>query len=177
MLKLNVSQMAITKSKLNFAPELSAFGAYGVNGFNNDFRFGDASQHWYQNGALGLSLTVPVFSGGIKFFTMQKAKLSRQIAELDLQNTKISTEKADQDLILDYTKAKGDLRVRQKQLFLSERDYKLAMVKYRNESFSYDNVINVRNELLQAQQQLLQAQADYVTAQYKIKIINSYDKK
>jgi outer membrane protein len=177
MLKVTVSQMAITKAKLNFSPELSAFGAYGVNGFNNNFRFGESSQQWYQNGTLGLSLTVPVFSGGIKFFNMQKAKLNQQIAEFDLQNTRISTEKADQDLILDYTKAKGDLRVRQKQLYLSERDYKLALIKYRNESISYDNVINVRNELLQAQTQLLQAQADYVTAQYKIKIINSYDKK
>lgn len=177
MIRLVVSKMSLTREKLRFAPELSAFANYGVTGLNNDFRFADANQHWYQNGAIGLSLNVPVFAGAIKYFNVQKAKLSQQIADIDLKNTRLKTEKEDQDLILDYTKAKGDLKVRQKQLFLSERDYKLALVKYKNEAISYDNVINVRNELLSAQQQLLQAQADYVTAQYKIKIINSYDKK
>ena len=177
MLRVVVNQMSLRREKFRFSPELSLFGNYGVNGFNNDFRFSDASQQWYQNSTIGVSLNVPVFAGAIKYFNVQKAKLNQQIAELDLKNTRIRTEKEDQDLILDYTKAQNDLRVRQKQLFLAERDYKLALVKYRNESISYDNVINVRNELLQAQQLLLQAQADYVTAQYKIKIINSYDKK
>ena len=177
MLRVVVNQMSLRREKLRFSPELSLFGNYGVNGFNNNFRFSDASQQWYQNSTIGVSLNVPVFAGAIKYFNVQKAKLNQQIAELDLKNTRIRTEKEDQDLILDYTKAQNDLRVRQKQLFLAERDYKLALVKYRNESISYDNVINVRNELLQAQQLLLQAQADYVTAQYKIKIINSYDKK
>ena len=177
MLRVVVNQMSLRREKLRFSPELSLFGNYGVNGFNNNFRFSDGSQQWYQNSTIGVSLNVPVFAGAIKYFNVQKAKLNQQIAELDLKNTRIKTEKEDQDLILDYTKAQNDLKVRQKQLFLSERDYKLALVKYRNESISYDNVINVRNELLQAQQLLLQAQADYVTAQYKIKIINSYDKK
>ena len=177
MLRVVVNQMSLRREKLRFSPELSLFGNYGVNGFNNNFRFSDASQQWYQNSTIGVSLNVPVFAGAIKYFNVQKAKLNQQIAELDLKNTRIKTEKEDQDLILDYTKAQNDLKVRQKQLFLAERDYKLALVKYRNESISYDNVINVRNELLQAQQLLLQAQADYVTAQYKIKIINSYDKK
>jgi outer membrane protein len=177
MLKVVINQMSIKREKLRFAPELSFFATYGVVGYNDNFRFADASQHWYQNGALGLSLNVPVFAGGIKFFSVQKAKLNQQIAELDLQNTRIRTEKEDQDIILDYARAKNDLKVRQKQLFLSDRDYMLALVKYRNEAISYDNVINVRNELLAAQEQLLQAQADYITAQIKIKIINSYDKK
>ena len=177
MLKLSVNQMAITREKLRFAPELSVFANYGVNGQNNNFRFSDASQQWYQNGTIGLSLNIPVFAGGIKYFNLQKAKLNMQIATIDMQNNRLKTEKEDQDLVLDYSKAKSDLKVRQKQLFLSERGYKLALIKYKNEAISYDNVINVQNELLNAQQLLIQAQADYITAQFKIKIINSYDKR
>lgn len=177
MLKVAVSQLTITREKLKFAPELSFFANYGVNAQNNNFRFADASQQWYQNGAIGLTLNIPVFAGGIKYFNLQKAKLNLQIAAIDMQNTRIKTEKEDQDLVLDYTKAKNDLKVRQKQLSLSEKDYKLALIKYKNEAISYDNVINVQNELLNAQQLLIQSQADYITAQFKIKIINTYDKK
>ncbi len=177
MLKVTVGQMAITKEKLRFAPELSAYANYGLVSQNSDFHFSSDINQWYQSGTVGLSLNIPVFAGGVKYFNLQKAKLNRQIAERDLQNIRLKTEKEDQDLLLDYVKAKSDLKVRQKQLYLSERDYKLAMIKYKNEAIPYDNVINVSNELLTAQQLLLQAQADYVTAQYKIKLINSYDKK
>lgn len=177
MIRANISNMSILREKLRFAPELSAFANYGVNGFNNNFRFADASQKWYQNSAIGLTLNVPVFAGGTKYFNVQKAKLNQQIAALDLQNTQLKTAKEDQDLILDFVKARSDLKTRQKQLGLTDRNYNLAMIKYKNESLTYDNLVNIQNEMLNAQQQLLQSQADYVTSQYKIKLINSYDKK
>jgi outer membrane protein TolC len=177
MIRSNISEMSILREKLRFVPELSAFANYGVTGQNNNFRFSDASQKWYQNGAIGLTLNVPVFAGGVKYYNVQKAKLNRQISALDLQNTQLKTAKEDQDLVLDFVKAKSDMKVRQKQLSIAERNYNLAMIKYKNESLTYDNLVNVQNEMLKAQQQMLQSQADYVTSQYKIKLINSYDKK
>ena len=122
-------------------------------------------------------MNVPVFAGGVKYYSVQKAKLNQQIAALDLKNSQIKTAKEDQDLVLDFVKAKNDLQVRQKQLSISERNYALALVKYKNESMTYDNLVNVQNEMLSAQQQILQSEADYVISQYKIKLINSYDKK
>lgn len=177
MLRTQIAAMASTREKLRFAPELSGFANYGVTGLNNNFRFTDASQKWYKASAIGLTLNVPVFAGGIKYYSVQKAKLNQQIAALDQQNTKLKTAKEDQDLVLDFVKARNDLKVRQQQLSLSDRNYDLALVKYKNQSLTYDNLVNVQNEMLVAQQQMLQAQADYVTSQYKIKLINSYDKK
>lgn len=177
MLRSQIAGMSSTREKLRFAPELSGFANYGVTGLNNNFRFTDASQKWYKASAIGLTLNVPVFAGGIKYYSVQKAKLNQQIAVLDQQNTQLKTAKEDQDLVLDFVKAKSDLRARQQQLSLSDRNYDLALVKYKNESLTYDNLVNVQNEMLAAQQQMLQAEADYVTSQYKIKLINSYDKK
>ena len=177
MLKLNVSEMSILREKLKFSPELAASANYGINGQNNNFKFAESSQKWYQSGSLGLALTVPIFAGGVKYYNVQKAKLNKQVAELDLANTRLKTDKEDRDLALDFLKAKNDLKVRQKQLRYAERNYDLALVKYRNQSLAYDNLVNIQNELLSAQQSLLQAEADYVTSQYKIKLINSYDKK
>lgn len=176
-LKNNVSKMTVAREKLKFIPELSVYGNYGVTGQNNTFKFADASQKWYQNGAIGMSLNVPVFAGGIKYFNVQKARLNQQIADIELKNTQLKTAKEDQDLLLDYTKAKKDLSVRREQLKIAEKNYKLALTKYRNEAINYDNLVNIQNEQTNAQQQLLQAEADYVTVQYKIKLINSYDKK
>lgn len=177
MLRTQIAGMSSTREKLRFAPELSGFANYGVTGLNNNFRFTDASQKWYKASAIGLTLNVPVFAGGIKYYSVQKAKLNQQIAALDQQNTQLKTAKEDQDLVLDFVKAKGDLKARQQQLSLSDRNYNLALIKYKNESLTYDNLVNVQNEMLSAQQQMLQAEADYVTSQYKIKLINSYDKK
>ena len=176
-LRADISQMTIERERLRFVPDLLAFANYGLSGQNNNFKFSDATQKWYQNSAVGLTLNVPVFNGGIKYFNLQKAKINQQIAALDLQNTQLKTSKEDQDLLLDYTKAKKDVAVRQQQLSFADRNYTLALVKYKNEALAYDNVVNIQNEQLTAQQQLLQAEADFVTLQYRIKLLNSYDKK
>ena len=176
-LKADMSKMTIERERLRFVPDLTAFANYGLSGQNNDFKFSDASQKWYQNSAIGVSLNVPVFNGGIKYFNLQKAKLNQQIATLDLQNIQLKTSKEDQDLLLDYTKAKKDIAVRKQQLFIADRNYILALIKYKNESIAYDNVVNIQNEQFTAQQQLLQAEADFVTLRYRIKLINSYEKK
>jgi outer membrane protein TolC len=119
---------------------------------------------------------VPVFSGAIKYFSVQKAKLNYQISQSDLKNTQNKLAKEDAELMLDFVKSKGDMQLRKQQLELSVRNYQLAMVKYRNQSLAYDQLVNINNELITAQQQMLQAQASYLTLKYKIQLNNSYSK-
>jgi outer membrane protein TolC len=178
MLKANISEMSILREKLRFVPEIAAFANYGVIGQNNNFKFTDASQKWYQSGALGVTLSDAGICRWDQILQCRKGKAQPPDSRIsNLQNTRIKTAKEDQDLVLDFVKAKNDLQARQKQLAISERNYSLALIKYKNESMTYDNLVNVQNEMLTAQQQILQSEADYVISQYKIKLINSYDKK
>jgi outer membrane protein TolC len=176
MMKTTLSKMALDKEKLRFIPDLSVFANYGVQAQNNNFNFVFSEQKWYKNSAIGVRLDVPIFSGAIKYFSVQKAKLNYQISQSDLKNTQNKLAKEDAELMLDFVKSKGDMQLRKQQLELSVRNYQLAMVKYRNQSLAYDQLVNINNELITAQQQMLQAQASYLTLKYKIQLNNSYSK-
>jgi outer membrane protein TolC len=176
MMKTTLSKMALDKEKLRFIPDLSVFANYGVQAQNNNFNFASSEQKWYKNSAIGVRLDVPIFSGAIKYFSVQKAKLNYQISQSDLKNTQNKLAKEDAELMLDFVKSKGDMQLRKQQLELSVRNYQLAMVKYRNQSLAYDQLVNINNELITAQQQMLQAQASYLTLKYKIQLNNSYSK-
>ena len=168
--------MALDKEGLRFVPDVSVFGNYGIQAQNNDFKFTSSDQKWYKNSAIGVRLDVPIFSGAIKYFSVQKAKINYQIAQTDFKNTQNKIAKEDEELLLDFTKSKSDMQLRKHQLELSVRNYQLAMVKYRNQSLAYDQLVNINNELITAQQQILQAQASYLTLKYKIQLNNSYGK-
>ena len=172
LLKYQLSKMTTDRERLRFVPELTAFGNYGIQGQNNDFKFTADAQKWYKNSAIGLRLDVLIFSGAARYFSVAKAKLNQQVAALELQNTQSKLAKEDSDLLLDFTKAKDDLVTRRLQLKLAERNYSLALVKYKNQALLYDNLVNVNNELLTAQQQLLQAEANLVTVKQRIKLTN-----
>ncbi|MFN8311090.1 MAG: TolC family protein, partial [Chitinophagales bacterium] len=171
-LQNEVSELAVTREKLRFVPELSVYGNYGYNAQRNDLHF--KSDQFYRNSTIGVRLDVPIFNGAIRYFNTQKAKLNRQMASLQMQQTQNELAKNDKDLLLDFAKAKEDVTGFRRQLEIAERNYALALVKYRNQAINYDNLVNVNNELLNAQQQLLQGEANYVTVQFQINLTASY---
>jgi OMF family outer membrane factor len=172
--KLELTEMTIKREKLKFVPELAAFANYGYQGFNNDFGFFSASQSWFGSSAIGLRLDVPIFNGGIRFYNLEKSKLNYQMAQLESRNAIEQQIKEDNELMLDQIKMFDDLRSKSLLLQLAERNYDLALVKYRNQALNYDNLVNIQNELLNAQQQQLKSQSDFYALKTKIQILNSY---
>ena len=174
--QLDLSEMAVKREKLKFMPELAAFANYGYQGFNNDFRFFSSTQRWFGSSAIGVRLDVPIFNGGLRFYNLEKSKLNAQIAKLESRNAAEQQLKQDSELMLDQIKVFDDLRSKSQLLQLADRNYQLALVKYRNQAINYDNLINIQNELLNAQQQQLKSQSDYYSLKTKIQILNSYSK-
>jgi OMF family outer membrane factor len=174
--KLELTEMTIKREKLKFVPELTAFANYGYQGFNNDFGFFSASQSWFGSSAIGLRLDVPIFNGGIRFYNLEKSKLNYQMAQLESRNAIEQQIKEDNELMLDQIKMFDDLKSKSLLLQLAERNYDLALVKYRNQALNYDNLVNIQNELLNAQQQQLKSQSDFYALKTKIQILNSYSK-
>jgi outer membrane protein TolC len=174
--QLELSEMAIKREKLKFVPELTAFANYGYQGFNNDFTFFSANQSWFGSSAIGIKLDVPIFNGGIRFYNLEKSKLNYQKAKLESKNALEQQIKEDNELMLDQIKMFDELRSKSLLLQLAERNYNLAMIKYKNQAINYDNLINIQNELTNAQQQQLKSQSDFFALKTKIEITNSYSK-
>ena len=88
-LELQADMLAVTVKMQTWAymPSLAVNFAYSFNSMNDDYKF--AEYKWTPYSYVGLSLNIPIFSGGKRFNDVRQAKA--QAAELDYQ--RVNTER------------------------------------------------------------------------------------
>ena len=74
-------EKTLTMQKFDYLPTLSLTGLYQWTAMNNDFKFKDYM--WNPYSMVGLSLSIPIFSGGSKFYKIKQTRNS--IEQLSLQ--------------------------------------------------------------------------------------------
>ena len=141
--------------RYSFLPSVSAFYNYNLAFESNNFSnlFGAS----YPSQIVGLSLTIPVFTGFSRLNNLHKAKLQQQIlnwAETDLKS----------QIYSEYTTAlanyKGNfynLQVLQKNVELSKRVYFVVTLQYRQGIVPYLNVITAGSNLITSEINYLNA--------------------
>ena len=154
-------QVKFEKSKA--LPTIAAFVNYGKNAYNNDFKFFDDTQNWYEQSLFGLSINIPVFSSFARSARVRQAKLDLENAQNDL------TEKA-KELQLKYDKARNDYEHSFKNYDIAKANLTLAEKIAKKEEIKYKEGVGNSFQLNQARMQLYQAQQQYL--QSIIDIIN-----
>ena len=88
-LALQAEQLAKTVRMQQYAalPTLNLSFAYSFNAMTDDFKFSD--YHWTPYSYVGLSLSIPIFSGGARYYNVKQTLVQQK--ELDLQ--RINTER------------------------------------------------------------------------------------
>lgn len=71
----------LVMQKFDYLPTLSLTGLYQWSAMNNDFKF--KNYRWNPYSMIGITLSVPIFSGGSKFYKVKQTKVS--IDQLNLQ--------------------------------------------------------------------------------------------
>ena len=154
-------QVKFEKSKA--LPSIAAFVNYGKNAYNNDFKFFDDTQNWYEQSLFGISINVPIFSSFARSARVRQAKLDLENAQNDL------TDKA-KELQLKYNKARNDYEHSFKNYDIAKANLKLAEKIEHKEQIKYKEGVGNSFQLNQARMQLYQAQQQYL--QSIIDIIN-----
>lgn len=70
--------------KFDYIPTLSLTGMYQWNAMSNDFKF--KNYRWNPYSVIGLSLNIPIFSGGNKFYKIRETKMSLEQLELQRED-------------------------------------------------------------------------------------------
>ncbi len=154
-------QVKFEKSKA--LPTIAAFVNYGKNAYNNDFKFFDDTQNWYEQSLFGISINVPIFSSFARSARVRQAKLDLENARNDM------TEKL-KELQLKYNKARNDYEHSFKNYDIAKANLKLAEKIAKKEQIKYKEGVGNSFQLNQARMQLYQAQQQYL--QSIIDIIN-----
>lgn len=132
--------------RYSFLPTISGFFNYNVAYQNNHLY--DVFSTGYPGANVGLTLTIPIFTGFARINNVKKSRLEEQI--LDWEQTDLKSQ-----INVQYTSAlasyKGnyyDLQVLQKNVDLSKRVYFVVSLQYRQGLVPYLNVITAETNLI-----------------------------
>jgi outer membrane protein TolC len=144
LLNLNVSYY-----KWGYLPSLSAIGGYSLAYFNDSFSkmYNDA----YPTSFAGLSLSIPIFTGGKRLQNLAKARLQVQRTDLDLENSRnaINTEYA--QALANYKSNYNNWVILNDNVALAKDVYKVVDLQYREGIKTYLDVIVSQADLRTAE--------------------------
>jgi len=161
--QLKAKELQVKYEKTKALPTIAAFVNYGENAYNNDFKFFDNNQDWYQQSLFGINITVPIFSSLGRSAKVKQAKLDLQNSQLDVTNKK-------KELQLQFDQTKAAYEHSFKNFLIAKDNMHLADKITRKEVIKFKEGVGNSFQLNQARMQLYQAQQQYL--QSIIEIIN-----
>ncbi len=155
--KRNAAAFDIKSAYAEFAPALS--GEAGAN---------KKSSHWppqNDNWNLGLSLTMPIFEGGLRLAQVSKAQAAYNQAEADARSTGDSVVVSLEQNWVALQDAIETVEVQRKSLNAAQERSKIAEAQYSTGFITFDNWIIIENDLVSAKKAYLNAQANALLAE------------
>ncbi len=162
-------EVKLEKSKA--LPSLSAYVNYGTTANSNDFNFLSGNQRWYQSSVLGVNLSVPIFSSGMRNAKTQRATIALDQAKTDLEET---TQQI--NLQLDTARSNYQFAIEKfenakKNIALSERIENKNQIKFTEGLSTSFDLRQAQTQLYSAQQQYFQSMLDLINAKAEIETV------
>ncbi len=153
----HANQLLIKLEQSKALPSLSAFINYGVTANNEEFKFFNKDQEWYDSSIFGVSLNVPVFSSFERTSRVQQAKIGLKKAERAANETIEKLQLEHQTALLNYQNAMETYQTSKESLALAERIEKKENIKFFEGVSSSFELSSAQNQLYNQQQIYLQA--------------------
>ncbi len=156
IIKVNEDLMKLNlrKEKYAFAPQIAAFFNHQQQNMSNNFEVFSGGK-WYPSTLWGLSIKLPIISGG-----MRLAKVGQ--ARLDYEKAMNTSKQVEQSLLLKAQQAKSNY-TSSYSIYLNQKDGLQIAEKINNNSMKkYTEGIISSMELTQSQTQYLETEAKYI---------------
>ncbi|WP_437918195.1 TolC family protein [Sphingobacterium sp. LRF_L2] len=155
----DIQKLNTQYQKWQFLPQLGAYGVYNANYFNS--KFTDLYNNNYPSSSVGLSLTLPIFTGTKRIQEIRKSELQEQRIEWDLKNleNQISTE---------YSAAMASYRSNMNAWRNAKENMQLSEEVYTTIKLQYDAGVKTYLELMTAEADLKTSQLNYLNALYAV---------
>ncbi len=157
--KLN--NLEIKRYKLQYLPTLAAYASYNQQAQRTTFDIFDFSQKWFPIGLFGVTLNVPIFNGGLKYFKIQQAKIGLQKTNNSINNVKQYIEFETTSNSINYKNAYASMMTQKKNKELAQSISETAAKKYAAG-------VGSNLELIISESALKEAETNYLTAIYDL---------
>ncbi len=153
----NLSEVEVKLEKSKALPTLSGFVNYGAQGNSDSFTFFNDNQRYFDQSVLGIQLSIPIFSSGMRSAKTAQKQIAFEQAKLELEQTRNQVK-------LEIANARNDYQFALENYENKKRNLELAERIENKNSIKFFEGIATSFELSEAQQQLFQAQQDYLQA-------------
>jgi outer membrane protein TolC len=146
---------AVNFYRTSYLPTLSAFYNYNLAFQNN--RFSDLLSNSYPSQLVGLSVSIPIFTGFSRIHNLRKAKLQQQLVGWDETDLKMQIDKEYKTARANYKGNFYNLQLLQKNVAMAKRVYFVVTLQYKQGIVPYLNVITAESNLITSEISYLNA--------------------
>jgi outer membrane protein len=150
-----LKDLEVQKQRAAYLPTLSVYAKYGVNAFGTEFN--NAFNAWFDYSAVGLKLSVPIFSGFKRNSQLAQSKITaknqRLTQQLNLEGYKLEYKNSGARLFSSYT-----------SLIKNKETMDLAGVVLASSTVEYREGSSTYSTFLDDDYSYKQAQSNYITS-------------
>ena len=150
-------EKTLTMQKFDYLPTLSLTGLYQWTAMNNDFM-------WNPYSMVGVSLSIPIFSGGSKFYKIKQTRNSIEQLSLQREDTQRNLQLAIKQYIDNMNTCVKRFDASQKGVEQAERGYMISQKRYDTGAGTLLEMNDSELALTQAKLNFNQAIYDYMVA-------------
>nr|WP_221452727.1 TolC family protein [Mucilaginibacter sp. FT3.2] len=132
-----------------FLPTISGFFNYNLQFANNNFS--NLLSNSYPSSTVGLSLSIPIFTGFARTHNVHKARLQEQLIHWDETDLKLQLYKEYTTSLAGYKSNLYSFEVQQKNVGMARRVYFVVNLQYKQGIVAYLNVITAESNLITAE--------------------------
>lgn len=145
--------------KLSFLPTVSAFYNYNLAFENN--QFSKLMNNSYPNSLIGLSFSIPIFTGFSRLHNLHKARLEAQQIGWDEVDLKSQINREYTTALANYKGNYYNFQVLRKNVNMARRVYFVVTLQYKQGIVPYLNVIT-------AESNLISSEISYINALFQV---------
>lgn len=135
--------------KYAFLPTVAGFFNYGLQFGNNHFP--DLLSNSYPSSSVGLSLSIPIFTGFARTHNIHRSLLQEQLISWDETNLKLGIYKDYATSLANYKSNLYSFQEQQKNVGMAKRVYFVVNLQYKQGVVAYLNVITAESNLITAE--------------------------
>ena len=158
----NQLKETIKMQKFEYLPTLSLSGMYQWSAMNNNFKFSE--YRWNPYSVVGVSLSIPIFSGGGKYHKIKQSQVTLEQLSLQREDAKRNLQLALKQYLDNMNTCIKKFNAAQKGVSQSEKGYQIAQKRYETGSGTLLELNDAELSLTQSRLNYNQAIYDYMIA-------------
>lgn len=159
-------QKTMLMQKFDYLPTLSLTGMYQWTSMNNDFKFRDYM--WNPYSMVGVSLSVPLFSGGSKYHKVKQTRVSIEQLNLQREDTERNLQLSIKQYMDNMSTCVKKFGASQKGVEQAERGYMISQKRYDTGAGTLLEMNDSELALTQARLNFNQSIYDYMIAKSEL---------